>query len=603
MTTAQIDQLLDSDHAWAVVDVETSGFHPGSSRVLSVAAMALDPAGRPVGPRFSSLVNAGCDPGPVHVHGITAARLATAPTFGEIAPRLLEVLDGRILVAHNAAFDHGFLTAEADRIGLELPVRQRLCTLALSRRLGIDVPNHKLATLAGYWGVPQLHAHDAADDMEVLARILTHSLLLAARLDMPLPLIGVDGRTGTTPYPPRITTPPCPWSHPGRLEAGRPLVQGMKLAITGATREPREMLVERMVGAGLDVQQSVSRLTSALVCNDPALETRKAARARAEGILVIDELTLRHLLDDVRHGAPHLSAPPERRPPRPAATVRGPLHGRRVLVIGGTHGQAAAVRTEVTALGGVAAVNFSAGVTDVILMAGGETDRRLPRIRAAELPLHSGAVALGIPLPAPILAEPGVAEPRGTVPGYVGRHRSDVAGAGVPVLPRGAVIDLPDEHVWTVNVAWRADALADGTAVDVVALLVDADERVIADEDFVFYNAPLSEHGAVGLSTDGDSEQSVRVDLDRVSGEHHRIIIAAALDGDATFGELGAVTISVDGDTATAATATLDAGTTERTMVLAEIYRRNGIWRLRSIGQGYDDGLAELAGRHGVAVA
>jgi DNA polymerase-3 subunit epsilon len=52
----------------------------------------------------------------------------------------------------------------------------------------------------------------------------------------------------------------------------------------------------------------------------------------------------------------------------------------------------------------------------------------------------------------------------------------------------------------------------------------------------------------------------------------------------------------------TAATSTLDAATTERTVLLAEIYRRNGLWRLRAVGQGYDAGLAELATRYGVAV-
>ncbi|MHA6629895.1 TerD family protein [Pseudonocardia sichuanensis] len=593
MTTAQIDRLLDSDRAWAVVDVETSGFHPGSGRVLSVSAMALDAAGRPEGPRFASLVNADCDPGPVHVHGLTRQRLAAAPRFDEIAPALLEVLDGRVLVAHNAAFDHGFLAAEAERAGVKLPVRQRMCTLALSRRLGIDVPNHKLATLAGYWGVPQRRAHDAEDDTQVLSRVLTHSLLLAAQLGLPLPLIGCDGRTGATRYPPRATTPPCPWRYPGRLNAGQPLVQGMKLAITGTTGEPRTTLVERLTAAGLDVQNSVSRLTSALLCNEPDLGTRKAERARAEGILVLDETTVLRLLDDVRPGEP-VARPAPRRARAPRVVVRGPLHGRRVLVLGGTHPQAAAVRTEIGALGGAAAVNLSAGVTDVILMAGGETDRRLARIREAALPLHRGRVALGITLPAPCADA--------VEPGYVGKHRSEAAGAGVPVLPRGAVIDLPDEDVWTVNVAWRADALAGGTDVDVVAFLVDAGEQVIADEDFVFYNAPVSEHGAVALAADGDSEQSIRIDLGLVPDQHSKIIIAAALGGDATFGALGAVTLSVDGDAATAATSTLDAATTERTMLLAEVYRRDGSWRLRAIGQGYDDGLAELATRHGVAV-
>jgi DNA polymerase-3 subunit epsilon len=597
VTTAQIDRLLDTDHAWAVVDVETSGFHPGSSRVLSVAAMALDASGRPSGPRFASLVNPDCDPGPVRVHGLTRERLAAAPRFEEIAPQLLEVLDGRTLVAHNAAFDHGFLEAEADRAGLKLPVRQRLCTLALSRRLGIDVPNHKLATLAAYWGVPQQRAHDALDDAQVLARVLTHSLLLAAQLGMPLPLIGADGRTGATRTPRRAATPPCPWRYPGRLAAGQPLVQGMKVAVTGATDEPRDRLAARLTAAGLDVQNSVSRLTSVLISNDPGSGTRKAARARAEGILVVDEATALRLLADVRPGEPATTTRPAPRRPRPARAVpRGPLHGRRVLVLGGTHQEAADVRGQVTALGGAAAVNFSAGVTDVILMAGGEADRRLPRIAEAGLPVHRGRAALGITLPAPCA---GPADE----PGYVGRHRSEAPGAGVPVLARGAVIDLPeDELVWTVNVAWRADALVSGVDVDVVAFLVDADERVIADEDFVFYNAPVSEHGTVTLSADGDCEQSIRVDLGLVSDQHKKIIIAAALDGHATFGELGAVALSVDGDAATAATATLDAATTERTMLLAEIYRRNGAWRLRAVGQGYDDGLAGLARRLGVVV-
>jgi DNA polymerase-3 subunit epsilon len=593
-----IDHPLDTDRAWAVVDVETSGLHAGSHRVLSVAALALDAAGRPAGPRFASLVNADCDPGPVHVHGLTRERLAGAPRFAEIAPQLREVLDGRVLVAHNAAFDHRFLAAEADRAGVALPVRQRLCTLALSRRLGLDVPDHRLGTLADYWGVPQERAHEADDDVAVLARVLTHSLLLAARLGLPLPLVDADGR-GTPRWPARAVARPSPWRNPGRWTPGAPLVQGMRLVVTGPTREPRPRLHERLVAAGLDVGNSVSRVTSALVTNDAATGTRKAQRARAEGVPVLDETALLALLDDVAPGEPVGPARPAARAARPRRSApAGPLRGRRVLVLGGTHAQAAAVRTEVGALGGAAAVNLSASVTDVVLMAGGETDRRLPRIREAQLPVHTGAVALGITLPAP--------SPQPAEPVYVGRHRSDAPGAGVPVLTRGAVVDLPDEPVWTVNVAWRADALATGTGtgvdIDVVALLVDADDRVVADEDLVFYNAPLSEHGAVALSVDGDSEQSVRIDLGLLGEEHRKVVVAAAVDGDAVFGDVGAVTVSVDGATATAATATLDAATTERTLLLAEVYRRDGAWRVRAVGQGYDDGLAGLAVRHGVAV-
>ena len=99
----------------------------------------------------------------------------------------------------------------------------------------------------------------------------------------------------------------------------------------------------------------------------------------------------------------------------------------------------------------------------------------------------------------------------------------------------------------------------------------------------------------MALSVDGDAEQSMRVDLDLLGEYCARVVVAGALSGLGTFGDLGAVTLSVDGPDATAATATLDAATTERTLVLAEIYRRDGRWRVRAVGQGYDDGLAELA--------
>ena len=59
-----------------------------------------------------------------------------------------------------------------------------------------------------------------------------------------------------------------------------------------------------------------------------------------------------------------------------------------MLVLGGVHADAAAARTRVVELGGSAAVNLSASVTDVVLLPGGEGDRRMSRITALELPVH-----------------------------------------------------------------------------------------------------------------------------------------------------------------------------------------------------------------------
>jgi DNA polymerase-3 subunit epsilon len=105
---------------WAVIDVETSGFRPGHARILSIAALALDAGGR-VEQSVVSLLNPGIDPGPTHVHGLTAGMLAGQPQFADIAGDVMAVLKGRTLVAHKVAFDYAFLAAEAEIAGAELP--------------------------------------------------------------------------------------------------------------------------------------------------------------------------------------------------------------------------------------------------------------------------------------------------------------------------------------------------------------------------------------------------------------------------------------------------------------------------------------------------
>ncbi len=84
--------------------------------------------------------------------------------------------------------------------------------------------------------------------------------------------------------------------------------------------------------------------------------------------------------------------------------------------------------------------------------------------------------------------------------------------------------------------------------------------------------------------------------------QRYRIVIGAAISDGAHFGELGALSVTADTDDATIATAVLDGATTERSMIIAEIYRRNGAWRLRALGQGYDFGLHEFARQYGVDV-
>ncbi|MGV9553673.1 exonuclease domain-containing protein, partial [Streptomyces ardesiacus] len=320
---SDLSDLRDYAFEWALVDVETSGLVPRRDRVLSLAVVTLGPDGRQTG-EFSTLLDPGCDPGPVHVHGLTADRLRGAPVFEQVAERVGALLEGRVLVAHNAQFDYDFLAHEFARARLRLPVARRLCTLALNRRVDPPTDDLRLGTLAEHYGVPQLKAHDALDDTRVLAGVLRASLHQAARLGLPLPLVACPPRQDPR-FAPKAPKTPCAFRNPGRLDADGPLVQGMKVAVTGETRTARADLVLRGVAAGLNMMTSVSRHTSVLVTNDSAGGSAKARRARAEGVPVIDESAFLRLLGDVRPGTPHEGAvPPEAVPVQEPAPPADP---------------------------------------------------------------------------------------------------------------------------------------------------------------------------------------------------------------------------------------------------------------------------------------
>ncbi|MDH6625290.1 DNA polymerase-3 subunit epsilon [Streptomyces sp. LBL] len=320
---------------YAVVDVETTGL-ARDDRIISAAVYRLDARGE-VEDHWYTLVNPERDPGPVWIHGLTSDVLDGAPLFTEITEEFSARLDGRVLVAHNAVFDWQMIAREYARAEREAPVRQRLCTIALSKELGLPLPNHKLETLAAHFGVVQQRAHHALDDARVLAEAFRPSLRAAAtggvRLplhecrpltewsDRPTPRIGQQagsgGYGGSSGYPgsggyggyrpgswrTARKRPACPYPNPGRYEEGKPLKQGMRIAFSGDTSIERDLLEDRATEAGLHVATSISRLTSLLVTNDPDSGTSKVVKARQFGTPVVDEAAFGQLLRDVEPAA------------------------------------------------------------------------------------------------------------------------------------------------------------------------------------------------------------------------------------------------------------------------------------------------------------
>ncbi|KOU00199.1 Tellurium resistance [Streptomyces rimosus subsp. pseudoverticillatus] len=171
-------------------------------------------------------------------------------------------------------------------------------------------------------------------------------------------------------------------------------------------------------------------------------------------------------------------------------------------------------------------------------------------------------------------------------------------------MPKGSNVAVPATSV-RLELGWRTGP---GTPdVDASALLLTAAGKVRDDADFVFYNQPAHASGAVrheGKRPAGDTvTDSLAVDLARLEPAVDKVVLAASADGGA-FGRVAGLHIRVLDAGSGAELARFDSqdATAETAFVLGELYRRQGAWKFRAVGQGYDTGLAGLATDFGISV-
>ncbi len=164
-----------SEVRYAVVDVETTGMSPARDRITEVAVVLSD--GQRITEVFSSLIDPErpVPPSITAVTGITDAMVAGAPRFFEVARQIVEMTEGRILVAHNARFDYGFLREEFARLGYRYR-RELFDTVRESRRLLPGLPSYSLGALCEALGIEHRERHRAEGDARATAGLL-HLLL------------------------------------------------------------------------------------------------------------------------------------------------------------------------------------------------------------------------------------------------------------------------------------------------------------------------------------------------------------------------------------------------------------------------------------------
>lgn len=157
---------------YVAFDLETTGLVAETDRVVEIGAVRFDASGHELG-RFERLVHPErpMSPAAQAIHGISDADLADALPAREILPQFLQYLgDPRIttLLAHNAAFDAGFLGRELALIDQDASAYAVVDTLALARRKIPEARDHRLDTLARMFSLDPEGPHRAlADSLRV----------------------------------------------------------------------------------------------------------------------------------------------------------------------------------------------------------------------------------------------------------------------------------------------------------------------------------------------------------------------------------------------------------------------------------------------------
>lgn len=163
------------DVDFVIVDLETTGAHSAENAITEIGAVRI--RGGEVLGEFQSLVRpvgSVISPFVARLTGITNGMVADAPRIESVLPSFLEFMRGAVLVAHNAPFDIGFLRAACARLDYTWPAPKVLDTVTLARRAlpRTEVRNHKLATLAAFFGTDTDPDHRALSDARATVGVL-----------------------------------------------------------------------------------------------------------------------------------------------------------------------------------------------------------------------------------------------------------------------------------------------------------------------------------------------------------------------------------------------------------------------------------------------
>lgn len=320
---------------YVALTIQTTGIHPSTGRLLTVDALTLNDDGE-VGQEFHAVLNPGEDPGPRHLHGLSAEEIQAGQSFSMLLKPLDRLIDGRTLIVHDAPYTWGFIVAEARR-AMTAAARQNRArnrnrgkgrrrrfkvghvptpvtivdTLATARRQSVWGTDIRLAAVARDTGLPAPDPTASVDRAQRpekdTSREATRLLvdLYRAQAAGPLSSAAPDelraDRFGLQRSHVRVDAAEAPRQHhnPGPYEPGKELIRGMEIVVAPEITEDPDTIIAALAREELNYSEKLSRETSLVVCNITTNLVGKPMHAHRKDIPLMSDVAFLAALERI----------------------------------------------------------------------------------------------------------------------------------------------------------------------------------------------------------------------------------------------------------------------------------------------------------------
>lgn len=320
---------------FVALTIQTTGIHPSTGRLLTVDALTLNAEGE-IGQEFHAVINPGEDPGPKHLHGLSAEEVQAGQSFSMLLKPLDRLIDGRTLIVHDAPYTWGFIVSEARR-AMTAAARQNRArnrnrgkgrrrrfkvghvptpvaivdTLATARRQSVWGTDIRLAAVARDTGLPAL---DPTASVERAQRPEKETSREATRLLVDLYREQASGprssaapddlradRFGLQRSHVRVDAAEAPRQHhnPGTYVPGKELIRGMEIVVAPEITEDPDTIIAALAREELNYSEKLTRETSLVVCNITTNLVGKPMHAHRKDIPLMSDVAFLAALERI----------------------------------------------------------------------------------------------------------------------------------------------------------------------------------------------------------------------------------------------------------------------------------------------------------------